>query len=74
MRNALVYVLNNFRKHIRGTRGLDSRSSAPWFDGWRRGLEPMIDRPPVAAARTWLARIGWRRHGMIDIEESPRAG
>jgi hypothetical protein len=74
VRNALVYVLNNFRKHIRGARGLDPRSSARWFDGWRDGLERMIDRSPVADARTWLARIGWRRHGLIDLQESPRAG
>jgi putative transposase len=31
VRNALVYVLDNFRKHIRGARGLDPCSSALWF-------------------------------------------
>jgi putative transposase len=41
VRNALVYVLFNHRKHARGTpgeawamRSLDPRSSAAWFDGW----------------------------------------
>jgi putative transposase len=28
VRNALVYVLNNWRKHLRGSRGLDARFSA----------------------------------------------
>jgi hypothetical protein len=36
VRNALVYVLNNFRKHIRVARGIDPYSSAAWFTGWAR--------------------------------------
>src|SRR4030095_7641426 len=47
VRNALVYVLNNFRKHIRGARGLDPRSSARWFDGWRRAVGPVIEPRPI---------------------------
>jgi hypothetical protein len=73
VRNALVYVLNNFRKHIRAARGLDPRSSAYWFDGWRTPLGLTRDRSPVVEARTWLARIGWRRRGLIDVEERPRS-
>ena len=72
VRNALVYVLNNFRKHIRGARGLDPRSSARWFDGWRRWHAGMIEPSPVARAGTWLARVGWRRHGLVDADECPR--
>jgi hypothetical protein len=72
VRNALVYVLNNFRKHVRGARSLDPCSSARWFDGWRGGLMKVADSPPVAKARTWLARVGWRRRGLIDVEECPR--
>jgi putative transposase len=72
VRNALVYVLANFRKHVRGARGLDARSSARWFDGWRGGVAPTLTGSPVVAARTWLARTGWRRHGLIDVAESPR--
>src|SRR5207244_3534237 len=34
VRNALVYVLNNWRKHLPQVRGLDPRSSAAWFSGW----------------------------------------
>jgi REP element-mobilizing transposase RayT len=35
VRNAFVYVLQNFRKHCRHSAGLDPRSSAAWFPGWR---------------------------------------
>jgi hypothetical protein len=71
VRNALVYVLNNFRKHVGGAQGLDPRSSARWFDGWRGGLVEIADRSPLAEARTWLARVGWRRRGLIDVGECP---
>jgi putative transposase len=33
-RNALVYVLNNWKKHVRGAGDMDPCSSAPWFSGW----------------------------------------
>jgi hypothetical protein len=72
VRNALVYVLNNWRKHIRGARGLDARSSARWLDGWRVALAPPAGAMPVVRPRTWLARIGWRRYGPIDLGERPR--
>ena len=72
VRNALVYVLNNFRKHVPGARGLDPRSSAAWFTGWRTAVARMLGRSPVAAPRTWLAAVGWRRRGPIDIDEAPR--
>ena len=72
VRNALIYVLNNFKKHLRGVRGLDPCSSARWFDGWRTSPEQIVQASPVARARTWLARIGWRRHGLIDVDEHPR--
>jgi putative transposase len=71
VRNALIYVLNNFKKHIRGARGLDPCSSAHWFNGWRTATEA-VEASPVARACTWLARIGWRRHGLIDVDERPR--
>jgi len=71
VRNALVYILQNWRKHVPGARGLDSRSSAAWFTGWKRPLVPSHVRSPVVLARTWLARIGWLRHGSIDLSESP---
>jgi len=72
VRNALVYVLNNFRKHVRGARGLDPRSSAAWFTGWRTAVTRVVGGSPVATPRTWLAAVGWRRRGLIDVDEAPR--
>jgi putative transposase len=74
VRNALVYVINNFKKHVRGARGIDPYSSAPWFDGWK----PPTTRADVPSllprARTWLASRGWRLRGLIDVEEAPCSG
>jgi putative transposase len=76
VRNALVYVLMNFRKHRPADRQRhDPCSSAAWFDGFRRrdGEETApAEPPPVARAQTWLGSIGWRRHGPIDPWEQPR--
>jgi hypothetical protein len=65
VRRGLVYVLLNFRKHLRAGPGVDPRSSAPWFEGWRRPIAamPASDGCPVAPPATWLARVGWRRAG-----------
>jgi putative transposase len=73
VRTALVYVLNNFRKHVRAAFGLDPYSSAGWFDGWSRAVPHRGAPSPVVAARTWLGRVGWRRGGPIDPDETPRA-
>ena len=40
VRNALVYVLQNWKKHLSGVRGIDSRSSGPWFNGWASSVSP----------------------------------
>lgn len=75
VRHALVYVLGNIRKHGHAGTRIDPCSSAPWFTGWRAPLASApIGGSPVAAARTWLARSGWRRHGLIDVWERPRSG
>jgi REP element-mobilizing transposase RayT len=74
VRHALVYVLNNFRKHVRGARGLDPCSSARWFAGWTHVVDDAARASPVAMPRTWLARIGWLRHGRIRIDETPVGG
>ena len=79
VRNALVYVLNNMKKHISDARrpaATDPCSSAPWFTGWRHPSAPPPAgvRAPVVAAKTWLLGAGWRKHGLIDIDERPRPG
>jgi len=72
VRNALVYVLNNAKKHFEMRREIDPFSSAPWFGGWREAVGRSADPPPVVAARTWLLEVGWLRHGRIGIAEVAR--
>ena len=59
---------------------LDPASSARWFDGWRREAASRVQeargdasaaQPEVARPRTWLLRVGWRRHGLVDPAEVP---
>ena len=84
VRRALEYVLLNARRHLlksrrspsAGSRArFDPASSACWFDGWRpeaaRELPEARSAPEVARPRTWLLRVGWRRHGLIDPGEVP---
>jgi hypothetical protein len=81
-RAALCYVLNNALRHgerlDRRWGGIDPFSSAWHFDGWaseswRRVVTPPEGDPPVAPARSWLLREGWRRHGLLAISELPPA-
>ena len=71
VRHALVYVIQNWRKHFEMVRGLDPRSSAAWFTGWKAHVGDAPMPSPIAVARTWLAAVGWRRHGLIGTDESP---
>jgi REP element-mobilizing transposase RayT len=87
VRRALAYVLLNARRHLakrrhaetqrRGAATLDPASSARWFDGWRRDASihaPAAGAPSdVARPRTWLLRVGWRRHGLVDPAQVPGA-
>jgi hypothetical protein len=79
-RRGLAYALNNLRHHAaqRGRvlpRGwFDPYSSYASFDGWaRRPLVPTATRIVTVRARTWLLREGWRRHGLIPVDEIPGA-
>jgi hypothetical protein len=87
VRNALVYVLFNLRKHELASGnptdaaldGLDACSSALWFVDWSpRAPAPADARaragpPIVAAPRTWLADRGWKTRGLIRFDEVPRS-
>jgi hypothetical protein len=74
VRHALVYVLMNFRKHLGIAGEVDPCSSAPWFTGWRAPRAAAAPGPrPVAVARSWLARVGWQRHGLIGFDERPKS-
>jgi REP element-mobilizing transposase RayT len=86
VRNALVYVLANFRKHAkrRDAAGVDAFSSAVRFDGWRGfGAGEALPRAGpalhgamarwmvVSQSQTWLGRVGWRRSGLVRVDEAP---
>lgn len=79
VRNAIAYVLLNARRHaaklgrvLGGVPGrVDLASSGRWFDGWRWPQPPAPDLPAVAPPRTWLLSAGWRRHGSVDLAETP---
>jgi REP element-mobilizing transposase RayT len=78
VRRALAYVLQNARRHLAKlgralppADWMDPASSGRWFDGWRRPLPPARDPPAIAAPRTWLAAVGWRRRGLIVAGEVP---
>jgi hypothetical protein len=73
-------VLLNHRHHLAQRRklepsctSLDPASSGRWFDGWCIATAPPhpTDGREVAPPRTWLMRVGWRRHRLIDPAEVP---
>ena len=71
-RASMVYVLLNFRKHLRAPPCIDPRSSGPHFSGWDR--PPVVTEVPPATVSpsTWMARTGWRRAGgPLRVEEQP---
>ena len=73
VRNAIVYVLMNAKKHGARIAGIDPLSSAPWFEGFLQSGPTADGDPPVRPPRTWLGGVGWRRHGLVRLEERPRA-
>ena len=82
VRRVLVYVLRNDQRHwAQGGLSLppwrlDPCSSAASFDGFRP--LPGLDLPPpeevcvTALPVCLLLRRGWKRHGLIDLDEFPR--
>jgi len=86
-RNALSYVINNWRKH-REDRGdvtrlwhIDWYASGAMFPDWKERGQPSFalhgppELPPmtVSAPRTWLLTRGWKIHGLISCREVPSA-
>jgi len=87
VRNTLNYVLNNWHHHgerreqLRHPWKIDPYSSALVFDGWKERADkgtmfraPGFNGPIVWLPKTWLLRVGWRRHGLISVDEVPGAG
>jgi len=58
---------------------VDPYSSWAWFDGWRDCPRQLLEEAragpeaerPVAKATSWLLREGWRRHGLVALDEIP---
>lgn len=82
VRNAIAYVLNNWRRHREDTRDrnwgntqLDAFSSAVTFTGWKgrkRWKIPDDYSPlPVSPPRTSLLQSDWQWFGLIDPFEIP---
>ncbi len=89
VRNCLTYVLNNWRHHGDDATtqararawNIDPFSSAVRFDGWKEPDALASFRVPerhegvvVWEARSWLLRVGWRRHGLLSVFEVPGEG
>ncbi|HEX6272592.1 MAG TPA: hypothetical protein VFZ53_06125 [Polyangiaceae bacterium] len=88
VRSALVYVLANFRKHEKTQcgAGVDAFSSAAQFDGWKLSHHVELPRagPPfhramarwvvISPTQTWLGATGWKRAGLIALNEAPSMG
>lgn len=82
-RRVLLYVLNNHRRHAfqRGEQlprcWVDDFSSGPEFMGWDSSVLPQarrrfLDLPDaIAAPKSYLLRIGWRRHGRLKVDAIP---
>jgi REP element-mobilizing transposase RayT len=83
VRNALVYVLANFRKHHPTARpGIDPYSSAPYCHDFiefphgppaARFPHPLtpLDDPASVVAQSWLLSKGWKRNGKLSLSERP---
>jgi REP element-mobilizing transposase RayT len=75
VRNALVYCVQNWKKHQRVTHGrpmIDLCSSAPWFQGWIATRKPPDEPRPTEDARTVLLKRAWQKHGLIHPGEAPK--
>ena len=87
LRYVLLNVRKHARDSV--TAGLvDTRSSAAWFRGFGRPAELAFGahavrsewlrtsgsaEPPVAEASIWLLRVGQRRAGFFDLDDTPGA-
>jgi hypothetical protein len=76
VRNALGYLLYNFKKHEPDDgRDIDRCSSAPWFTGFARPVPAWAGRSPLPAPRTWLLRVGWMKAGgLLTRADAPSRG
>jgi hypothetical protein len=79
VRSALRYVLLNARHHAAQVgkqmpdTWINPRSTGATFDGWQSS--PLLAERHAdfgtSPARSWLLRVGWRRHGLLELAEVP---
>lgn len=84
-RNAISYILNNWRKHREDEYGLastwlvDPFSSGIWFPDWKEledkatmwPIKETYDPLVVRRPACWLLREGWKRAGSISARDVP---
>ncbi|MCE9574219.1 MAG: transposase [Deltaproteobacteria bacterium] len=75
-RNALAYVLNNWRRHREDLTArhlaFDPFASARAFDGWANDpRRSHLEFVPVVMPTTWHLTHGWRRYGPIAPHHRP---
>ena len=86
VRNALAYVINNWRRHGVDRNALfalydgrlDPYASGLSFEGWRDALPSQppdlpngYEPPPVSEPSTWLLRVGWTKAPPIGMFDTP---
>jgi len=86
VRNALAYVINNWRRHGVDRNALfslydgrlDPYASGLSFAGWRDALPTELpdapagyEPPPVSEPSTWLMRVGWTKASPIEMFDTP---
>ena len=79
VRQCIGYVLLNCRRHAAQhgrtlmASWMDPCSSGRFFDGWRDhpSSPRSAEKPTVAMPGTWLLSKGWRRWGLLRIDEVP---
>lgn len=85
VRRAILYVINNYRRHLAQVGStpprdwVDPFSSVEYFDGFRllpSGRRPRAEyslgrAPPVTSPQSWLLVKGWRKRGLLTISDLP---
>jgi hypothetical protein len=78
VRNALVYVVQNHKKHhleLPLGMAFDPYSSAPYLGPWAASTlawpRPLTGPPPVVEAETWVLRLGHTKSRPISMNEAP---
>jgi hypothetical protein len=79
VRNALRYALLNGRMHDAEAgihhppEWFDPRSTSAIFDGWRQPIDApqCLKDYGTTPARTWLLQTGWKRGGLLDLDDVP---